>query len=483
MSVRVRFAPSPTGFLHIGGLRTALYNYLFAKHNGGECILRIEDTDQTRYVESAEKAIVDMCRWAGFDFDEGPEQGGKFGPYRQSERTELYQTHASILIENGEAYYAFDTSEELDRMRERQQKSGLAPKYDRTIMRNQTTLGEDETSRLLAEGEPSVIRLKVPHTGEIRFNDLVRGEVVFAARDIDDQILLKSDGYPTYHLANIVDDHLMEITHVIRGEEWLPSTPKHCILYDAFGWEKPKFAHLPLLLNPDKTKMSKRHGDVFVEDFKNKGFFAEALVNFIALCGWNPSSDREIFSMSELIEYFALEKVNKAGAIFDYKKLEWMNSQYFRSYNPSDLAPELLRILDQYDYPKVSAEYAAQVIKLLRERINFIGDIPTFGDYMFVAPKNFDEEYKSKHWQPETHGNIAPLVGMFESTVEFSHQELHDIVHAYITEKQLALKLIIHPLRLMITGKQVGAGMFETMEVLGKKETLSRMTAFLENNA
>lgn len=482
MSVRVRFAPSPTGFLHVGGLRTALYNYLFARHNGGKCILRIEDTDQTRYVESAETALIEACRWAGFEFDESPEKGGEFGPYRQSERTDIYQKHAQILLANGSAYYSFDTSEELDKMRERQQKAGLAPKYDRSIMRNQLTLGEEETARLLAANEPFVVRLKVPVSGDIRFSDIVRGEVVFAARDIDDQILLKSDGFPTYHLANVVDDHLMQISHVIRAEEWLPSTPKHVLLYQAFGWESPKFAHVPLLLNPDKTKMSKRHGDVFVDDFKNKGFFPEALVNFVALCGWNPSSEREIYSMNELIEHFALEKVNKAGAIFDYKKLEWMNSQYFRSYEPAVLAPELLKILDGYEYPKVSVEYAAQVIGLLRERINFLHDVPTFGDYMFTRPLAFDDDYKSKHWKPETNANITPLVEIFKALPEFSHQALHDVVQEYVASKQLALKFVIHPLRLMITGKQVGAGMFETMAILGREEVLARMTTFLENN-
>ena len=257
MSVRVRFAPSPTGYLHIGGLRTALYNYLFARHHGGECILRIEDTDQTRFVEGAEENIVDICRWAGMEFDESPEHGGPFGPYRQSERTELYRYYANILLETQMAYRAFDTSEELDAMRDRQKNAGIAAKYDRTVMRSEYTLGAQETQRLLDSGEDYCIRLKVPASGDIRFSDIVRGEIIVNARDIDDQILMKSDGFPTYHLANVVDDHLMKITHVIRGEEWLPSTPKHVLLYQAFHWDMPQFAHLPLLLNQDKSKMSK----------------------------------------------------------------------------------------------------------------------------------------------------------------------------------------------------------------------------------
>lgn len=322
MSVRVRFAPSPTGYLHVGGLRTALYNYLFAKRHGGVCILRIEDTDRTRLVEGAADALSHTLRWAGIEFDEGPEQGGACGPYVQSERFDLYRKYASDLLERDAAYYAFDTAEELDAMRKRMQDAGIAWRYDRTTMRNQYTLGEAETKRLLAENAPRVIRMKVPLSGEIRFDDLVRGTITVPARDVDDQILLKSDDFPTYHLANIVDDHLMGITHVIRGEEWLPSTPKHALLYDALGWERPKFAHLPLLLNPDKTKLSKRQGDVAVEDYRDKGYFKEALVNFVALLGWNPSATREIFSMQELIESFTLEKVNKAGAVFDTQKLD-----------------------------------------------------------------------------------------------------------------------------------------------------------------
>ncbi|MFN4766508.1 MAG: glutamate--tRNA ligase [Ignavibacteria bacterium] len=479
MSVRVRFAPSPTGFLHIGGLRTALYNYLFAKHHGGECILRIEDTDQTRFVEGAEENIVDICRWAGMEFDESPEKGGPFGPYRQSERTELYQKYANELLQKGMAYRAFDTSEELDAMRERQKNAGIAAKYDRTVMRSEYTLGPDETQRLLDSGADYCIRLKVPVSGDIRFNDIVRGEVIVNARDVDDQILLKSDGFPTYHLANVVDDHLMQISHVIRGEEWLPSTPKHVLLYQAFDWEMPRFAHLPLLLNPDKSKMSKRFGDVFAKSFREKGFFPDALVNFVALLGWNPTADREIFTMTELIEHFSLEKVNKAGAVFDTKKLEWMNAQYLRASDGQTLLPALQRILHDHSI-EISDERAKNILILLRERITFLNEIPSFGAYMFSESYEIDQEYKAKHWNEETSSIIHALLPVLKAAESFEHVQLNEIIGGYSKEHGIASKFIIHPLRMMLTGKQVGAGLYETMEVLGKESCINRIERFLQ---
>ena len=479
MSVRVRFAPSPTGFLHIGGLRTALYNYLFAKHHGGDCILRIEDTDQTRFVEGAEENIVDICRWAGMEFDESPEKGGPFGPYRQSERTELYQKYASELLQKGMAYRAFDTSEELDAMRERQKNAGIAAKYDRTVMRSEYTLGPDETQRLLDSGADYCIRLKVPVSGDIRFNDIVRGEVIVNARDVDDQILLKSDGFPTYHLANVVDDHLMQISHVIRGEEWLPSTPKHVLLYQAFDWEMPRFAHLPLLLNPDKSKMSKRFGDVFAKSFREKGFFPDALVNFVALLGWNPTADREIFTMTELIEHFSLEKVNKAGAVFDTKKLEWMNAQYLRASDGQTLLPALQRILHDHSI-EISDERAKNILILLRERITFLNEIPSFGAYMFSESYEIDQEYKAKHWNEDTSSIIHALLPVLKATESFEHEQLNEIIGGYSKEHGIASKFIIHPLRMMLTGKQVGAGLYETMEVLGKETCIIRIERFLQ---
>lgn len=479
--VRVRFAPSPTGMLHVGSLRSGLYNYLFARHMGGKCILRIEDTDQTRFVPGAEENILEMFAWAGIEFDEGPHVGGPHGPYRQSERTDIYRMHAQLLIERGTAYYAFDTSEELDRMRERQQAAGIAPKYDRTSMRNQFTLGEEETRRLLASGAEHVIRLFVPLTGETRTSDIVRGESVFANRTIDDQILLKSDGFPTYHLANIVDDHMMEITHVIRGEEWLPSLPKHVILYDAFGWEKPQFAHLPLLLSPARKKLSKRDGDVAVSDYRDKGYLPEALINFVALLGWNPTADREIFAMEEMIAMFDLEKVNKAGAIFDIDKLNWMNGMYLRQLPVGRLADELMPLLAATGHGDVSHAYAAAVVDLVKERINFIKDIPEFADYMFGPIKAYDEEYAAKHWKPETSGQMAELAARLEklAPVEWNVAAIERVIRGYAEEIGLSAGKLIHPLRLTITGKKVGAGMFETMTVLGQETSVERMRQYL----
>lgn len=479
MSVRVRFAPSPTGYLHVGGLRTALYNYLFARHHGGTCVLRIEDTDRTRLVENAMENIIETLQWTGVEFDESPTVGGSFGPYIQSERTDIYQEHARILIENGAAYYAFDTAEELDQMRERQKKAGVVPRYDRSIMRNQYTLGEEETQCLLDEGVPAVIRLKVPLSGDIRFHDIVRGEMVVQAREVDDQVLTKSDGFPTYHLANVVDDKLMQISHVIRGEEWLPSTPKHVLLYQAFGWELPQFAHLPLLLNADRSKLSKRQGDVAVEDYRAKGYMPEALVNFVALLGWNPTADREVFSMQEMIDTFTLEKVNKAGAIFDTQKLDWMNSQYLRAVSPEQQVDTLLQQLHELGFGNVSNEYAARAIELLRERVHRVTEIPDFARYMFTAPTEFDEEYSQKFGADTDKELVRGLLPALEAMNSFASAEIQATAKEYSKGAGVKMGQIINPLRLMITGKPVGAGIFETMELLGKNECLTRLQSYI----
>ncbi|MBC8145302.1 MAG: glutamate--tRNA ligase [bacterium] len=478
--VRVRFAPSPTGLLHVGGLRTALYNYLFARHHGGKMILRVEDTDQTRFVEGAEKNIEDMFAWTGLSFDEGPGVGGEYGPYRQSERTELYRDHAQILIDRGTAYYAFDTAEEITKMRERQQAAGIAPKYDRTSMRNQFTIGDDETKRLIDSGSEYVIRLFVPLTGETRTRDMIRGESTFGNRTIDDQILMKSDGFPTYHLANIVDDHMMEITHVIRGEEWLPSLPKHVILYDAFGWEKPEFAHLPLLLSPERKKLSKRDGESWVQDYFEKGYQPEALVNFVALLGWNPTADREIFTMEEMTAMFDMAKVNKAGAIFDLQKLDWMNGMYLRQLPVAGLAEQAMPLLADAGFASVEKSYVEKVIELIKERIHFVNDIPRFADYMFGPVREFDEEYAVKHWKPESAAQMNDLATRLDalSTADWTHEKIDAVVRAFAEELSMSAGKLIHPMRLTITGKKVGAGMFETMEVLGKEESIGRMRSY-----
>jgi len=333
MSVRVRYAPSPTGYLHVGGLRTALYNYLFARQNGGRLILRIEDTDQTRRVEGAVENLLSIFDWLGLAFDEGPRAGGPFGPYVQSQRLDLYRRHVSQLAESGHAYACFCSPQTLEAMRAEQAAQSRIPMYDRRCRR----LGRGEAEKRRSAGEPHVWRMAVPERRDVLVRDLIRGDVRFETATLDDQVLLKSDGFPTYHLANVVDDHLMQISHVIRGEEWLPSTPKHVLLYEFFGWEAPQFAHLPLLLNPDRSKMSKRSGDVAVEDYRKKGILPEVLINFVALLGWHPADDREIFSVSELVREFSLERVGKAGAVFDHTKLLWMNTEYLKAESDAAL--------------------------------------------------------------------------------------------------------------------------------------------------
>jgi len=473
MSVRVRFAPSPTGFLHVGGLRTALYNYLFAKHHNGKFILRIEDTDRTRLVEDAQENLIKSLNWAGLEFDEGPHVGGDYGPYIQSERFDLYKKYAYELIDNGSAYFAFDTSEEIEAMRERQKNSGLSPKYDRTTMKNFFTLGAEETKKLIEAGTEYVIRLKVDYNEEVKFADVIRGEVKVLGKDIDDQILLKSDGFPTYHLANVVDDHFMEITHVIRGEEWLPSTPKHVLLYKAFNWTAPTFAHLPLLLNEDKSKLSKRTGSVSVEEFNSAGFLKEAFVNFIALLGWNPTNNREIFTIDELIAEFNLEKVNKAGAVFDREKLLWVQGQYFRSMDVNYLA----KLYIESTAVEFEQDYIAKVIKLLRERIHFLHELPVFGDYMFGKP-NYDKEYFAKCWKETTSETAKELFYALFALEEFTHDPIENAVKTFINDKKLKFGEIMNPLRLVLTGKSVGASLYETMALLGKAECEARMNEF-----
>jgi len=480
MSVRVRFAPSPTGYLHIGGLRTALYNFLFARHHGGRYILRIEDTDRTRYVPGSVEDILDSLRWAGIEPDESPVHGGDYGPYVQSQRTELYRQHALQLLERGTAYYAFDTPEELERMRQRQQAAGIAPHYDRSTMRNQFTLGEEETRRLLASGEQATIRLKVPLHGEVKFDDRIRGTIIVPCKDVDDQVLLKSDGYPTYHLANVVDDHLMGITHVIRGEEWLPSTPKHILLYQAFGWEPPEFAHLPLLLNPDRSKLSKRHGDVAVRDYIAKGYFPEAIVNFIALLGWNPSGDRELYTIEELIEAFSLDRVNKAGAVFDLSKLDWLNAQYFKQRVERDLAGLVAQLRPHLAERGWHAddEYIGHVIVLLHERVHRLPEIVEFGAYMFSSP-TYDEEFFRSTWNESFRSLLEELRDSLATTEPFTSAALHEQLNRYAQEHNIPFRQIGTLLRLALTGKRVGAGMMDTMATLGKAEVLRRIEMFL----
>ncbi len=476
--VRVRFAPSPTGFVHVGSLRTALYNYLFARHHGGVNILRIEDTDRTRLVEGAVDGLYRTMRWAGVTFDEGPIEGGKYGPYVQSERTDLYRKYSDELVTSGNAYPCFCTSERLDLVRKSQQATGTPPMYDR-LCRNLTTT---EVSARIAAGEPHVIRLRVPIGETVHFHDLVRGNIEFDSRTIDDQVLLKSDGFPTYHLANIVDDHLMEITHVIRGEEWVSSTPKHILLYQAFGWEPPKFAHLPLLLNADRSKLSKRQGDVAVEDYKDKGYLPEALINFLALLGWNPSAFQEIFTIEELIRDFDLERVNKAGAIFNREKLDWVNAEYIRKMTPEYLALLVRPILETRGY-FATDDYLVSVVRLMQERARTLPDFVDFASYFYVAPTEYDEKYKAKHWNDAAKENLRELLPLFQAVESWSHDSLEGIVRVFAESKSLSAGKLIHPIRLAVTGRGMGPGLFELLTLIGKQESLLRIEHCVANLA
>ncbi|HEX9007247.1 MAG TPA: glutamate--tRNA ligase [Bacteroidota bacterium] len=483
-SARVRFAPSPTGYLHVGGLRTALYNFLFAHKNGGSFILRIEDTDQKRYVEGAVENLIETLRWAGVDFDEGPGREGEAGPYIQSERVALYRKYADELLAAEKAYYAFDTPEELEEMRRRQEAMHLTPKYDRRAL----ALSPGEIRRKLEAGAPHVVRLRVPDDTTIGFDDVVRGRVEFASAMVDDQILLKSDGYPTYHLANVVDDHLMGITHVIRGEEWLPSTPKHVLLYRYFGWSQPVFAHLPLLLNPDKSKMSKREKDkkqkidVAVEDYRRKGYLPEALVNFVALLGWNPGDEREIFSLDELVREFSLERVGKAGAVFDVEKLNWLNFQHLRRKSDAEvlalLKEELARRTDGGGAPDDA--YLLRVIGAMRERATFVSDFVTKSPYFFRPPESYDPEVVQKRWTPEAPERLRAVAREF-AALESPQTEQYE---AALTRTAETLKVkkseLIHPLRLAVSGMGAGPGLYDVLAILGKDETLRRIAAAIE---
>ncbi len=475
--VRVRFAPSPTGYLHVGGLRTALYNYLFARRHNGVFILRIEDTDRARYVEGAVENLVQTLRWAGIEYDEGPEKGGTAGPFVQSERLALYQEHAAQLVKSGAAYYAFDTPEELDAMRKAQEKEKLTPKYDRRALR----LAPADVKAKLDAGLPSVVRMKVPDQPTVAFDDIVRGRVEFASTQIDDQVLLKSDGYPTYHLANVVDDHLMGITHVIRGEEWLSSTPKHVLLYTFFGWEMPQFAHLPLLLNPDKSKLSKRQGDVAVEDYKKKGFLPEALVNFVAFLGWNPGDEREMFTLDELVREFTLERVGKSGAVFNLDKLNWLNFQYLKRKPDADLLALLRESLRDSPFAGNTYDdaYLLRVINAMRERVTFVRELIDNSPYFFAPPSAYDPPTVKKRWKPKTSSHLKALAEEFSRLENSGQKEFEDALQRTAESLKLQNGDLIHPLRLAVSGTGSGPGLYDLLSILGKDETIKRVNAAL----
>jgi glutamyl-tRNA synthetase len=503
--VRVRFAPSPTGPLHMGGVRTALYNYLFAKKHGGDFYIRVEDTDQTRFVPGAEEYIIESLKWAGVVPDEGVGfADGGCGPYRQSERKPMYRQYAEGLIEKGHAYYAFDTPEELDDMRSRLTAAGVAsPQYNavtRQSMKNSLTLSEDEVKRRLEAGEQYVIRIKIPRNEEVRLNDIIRGWVLVHTSQMDDKVLFKSDGMPTYHLANVVDDYLMKTTHVIRGEEWLPSAPLHVLLYKYLGWEPemPQFAHLPLLLKPDGNgKLSKRDGDrlgfpVFPLEWKDpnsgeissgyreKGYFPEAFVNMLAFLGWNPGTTQEIFSMEELVNAFSLERVNKSGAKFDFEKAKWFNQQYLRKEPNESLAQHLKPFLEENGVTAPD-DFIAKVCGLMKERATFVKDIWTEGYYFFVAPEKYDEETVKKKWKPETKELMAEWKNCMDSLEDFSPAPIEQVFKDFLAAKGLGMGAFLPNFRLAVTGQGMGPSMFEISSVLGKDEVVRRIEKAIES--
>lgn len=492
-SVRVRFAPSPTGPLHMGGVRTALYNYLFAKKHNGTFLIRIEDTDQTRFVPGAQEYIMDALKWCGIMPTEGPGLGGEFGPYVQSERKEMYKPYADELIKNDKAYYAFDTSEELTKMREKAKQMGM-PNWQynnvtRTSMQNSLSLSADEVQRRLDNGDPYVIRMKMPRNVDVRFEDEIRGWVVVNTNNVDDKVLFKSDGMPTYHLANIVDDHLMQITHVIRGEEWLPSAPLHVMLYEAFGWNCPKFAHLPLLLKPDGNgKLSKRDGDrlgfpVFPTDWKTsegelytgyreQGYFPEAFVNMLAFLGWNPGTTQELFSLDELVESFTLNRVAKAGAKFDPDKTKWFQQQYLRQTDNKVLAEKLNQILDN----KFAIEQLTTVCGLMKERATFVEDIWTEGSFLLEEPTEFDEQTVRKKWKEGSEELMNEWREKLVLIKPFNAEIIEQEFKSFLNDKELGIGAVLPLFRLLLTGKGMGPSMFEISEFLGKETCIERIT-------
>ncbi|WET00649.1 glutamate--tRNA ligase [Flavobacterium sp. YJ01] len=490
--VRVRFAPSPTGPLHIGGVRTALFNYLFAKKHNGVFYLRIEDTDQTRFVPGAEAYIMEALEWLGIAPEETVGKNEKFGPYRQSERKDLYQQYANQLINSGWAYYAFDTPESLDALRKEQEAEGKTFIYNHTNREKLDTslvISAEEVAKRIANGKHYVIRFKTPVDETLHLKDIIRGDVKFETNLLDDKVLFKSDGMPTYHLANIVDDHLMETSHVIRGEEWLPSMPLHVLLYKAFGWEAPEFAHLPLILKPiGNGKLSKRDGDkmgfpVFPLEWKTEegvssgyrenGFFPEAVVNFLALLGWNDGTEKEIFSLEELAASFDLNRVHKAGAKFDPEKNKWFNHQYLVKQNDVDLAKSFSPILEEKGF-STPLEVTTRIVSLIKERANFVSEFWDLTDFFFQAPKSYDEK-ASKNWKEETPTLMQELISVLENIEDFTSANIEAIVKDWLMKNEIGMGKVMQPFRLSLVGALKGPHLFDIVEIIGKEETIARI--------
>ena len=500
--VRVRFAPSPTGALHIGGVRTALYNYLFARHHGGKFLLRIEDTDSHRFVPGAEQYIFDSLKWCGISVDEGIEEGGPHAPYRQSERKEIYFKYAKQLVDSGNAYYAFDSAEDLEKARKdaesRKEIFAYGP-ATRMSLCNSLALSQEETAKRLQE-KGWTIRFKMPENEDVEMDDIIRGHIKVNTSTLDDKVLYKSaDELPTYHLANIVDDHLMEISHVIRGEEWIPSLPLHYLLYRAFGWSdtQPQFAHLPLLLKPQgQGKLSKRDGDKFgfpvfplqwnspdgevAMGYREEGYFPEAFVNMLALLGWNPGGEQEIFSMDELISLFSLEKVSKAGARFSFEKAKWFNTQYLRTKSNEFLGEILKKMLSEKKGIEVTLERAAKAVSLIKERATFPSDLLPLTIYLFEAPTEYDAKSVSKSWKAEDVENLKRLADFFAAAPSFGKEQNSAATHEWLTENNLSMGRVMNALRIAILGAAQGPDIFAICEFLGKEETLSRIARAID---
>jgi len=493
-NVRVRFAPSPTGPLHIGGVRTALFNYLFAKKHNGTFVLRIEDTDQNRYVEGAEDYIVESLNWCRIPFDEGPEKNEKFGPYRQSERKHLYKEYANKLIASGNAYYAFDTAETLNNHRKEHESQGKTFIYNwhnRLKLSNSLSLSAEEVKAKLEAGDDYVIRFKSPQDETLHLKDIIRGDIQIDTNVLDDKVLFKSDGMPTYHLANIVDDHLMQISHVIRGEEWLPSLALHQQLYDAFGWKAPEFAHLPLILKPTgKGKLSKRDGDklgfpVFPLEwkdpksgeisrgYKEDGYFPEAMVNFLAFLGWNPGTEQEIFSLEELIKAFELDRVHKAGARFDPEKIKWFNHHYMQNQNNDELAAKFKAT--KLELELIDINYISMVVELIKERANFISDFWELSSFFFEAPKSYVEKSAKKAWKDDTDSIMKELASVISNIDVESAEHLQSEIKEWITKKEIGFGKVMQPLRLALVGDLKGPDLFQIMFFIGRDATVRRI--------
>ena len=497
--VRVRFAPSPTGALHIGGVRTALYNYLFARQHGGDLIFRIEDTDSNRFVPGAEEYIIESFRWLGIKFDEGVSFGGSFGPYRQSERRRIYKKYVDQLLDNGKAYIAFDTPEELEAKRS-ETKNFQYDAHTRGMMRNSLTMSQEEVEQLIADGNQYVVRFKVEPGEDVHVLDLIRGDVVIKSDILDDKVLFKSaDEPPTYHLANIVDDHLMEVSHVIRGEEWLPSAPLHVLLYRAFGWEDtmPQFAHLPLLLKPDgKGKLSKRDGDrlgfpVFPLEwhdpktgevsngFREQGYFPEAVINFLALLGWNPGTEQEMFTLDELVEQFDISKCSKAGAKFDFQKGIWFNHEYMLQKSDEEIA-QLFAPIVVGNGVEESMDRITQVVHMMKDRVSFVKELWPLCSFFFIPPTEYDEKTVKKRWKEDSARVMGELAEVLEGIDDFSVEGQEPVVFAWVEKQGYKLGDVMNAFRLALVGIGKGPGMFDISAFLGKEETLRRLRKAIE---